>query len=161
MKSYIIGLALFILFMAFTIFQADYNRHQEQIQELKYIAEEVAAAAAQYIILNKYREGYLVFNQTAGDLAAFRMVQRNMELDTNLKPSLYSDWQGPITYNVDYYDDLNADYPHELLVAELGQVLTITAPTVVVTINGGRANYRFYQDPPDIIALAAHEWRGR
>ncbi len=161
MKSYIIGIALFILFMFFTIFQSDYNRHQEQLQLLKYVAEEAAAAAAQYIIPNYYKEGYLVFNQTAGNLSANSVVRENMRLDSNLQPTLYSHWKEQISYMIDYYDDLNTEYPYELSRPEFNLVLMITAPTVIVTLNAGKADYRFYKEPPDILTLAAHEWQDR
>lgn len=159
MKSYIIGLALFILFMVFTIFQADYNRHQEKLQQLKYIAEEAAAAAAQYIDSNQYRWGNLVFNQTAGNLAADRVIKKNMELDSELRPSLYSSWYEQVTYTIHYFDDLTVEFPYEFHDSDFQPVFAIGAPTVLVILNAGQANYRFYQGSPDILALAAHEWQ--
>lgn len=159
MKSYIIGVSLFIVFAIFTTFQVDYNKHQEQRHLLKYFAEEAAAAAAQFTISTYYKDGYLVFNQSEGDLAARRVLKENMSLDENFLPFNNNYWMEQIDYMVYYCDDLNTDYPYKFNEQNIGFEILIKEPTVVVIINAGKAKYSLMKNIPDIVAVAAHEWQ--
>ncbi len=159
MKSYIIGFSLFIVFAIFTTFQADYNKHQEQLHLLKYIAEESAAAAAQFTLSEHYKNGYLVFNQQEGDLAARRILKENMSLSNNLLPLRNYYWLEQIDYTVEYFDDLNTVYPYFLSKPNIGFEIFIREPTVIVTINAGRPDYSLTRSVSDVIVVAAHEWK--
>jgi hypothetical protein len=151
MKSYIIGISLFIVFVIFTNFQADYNKHQEQLHLLKFIAEESAAAAAQFISLTQYKDGYLVFNQAEGNRAARRVIENSMEV------GYY--WSEPVEYTINYFDDLNTDYPYIFSKNDIDVEIVVKEPTVVVAINAGPSKYGLTKSTPDITAVAAHEWK--
>lgn len=159
MKSYIIGISLFVLFAIFTIFQVDYNKHQEQLYLLKYIAEEAAAAAAQFTVVEHYKDGYLVFNQEAGDLAARRVLKESMNLNNSLLPINNYYWVEQVEYTVYYFDDFNTNYPYHFNSQEINFEIIVSAPTVIVIINAGQPEYSLTKSVPDLIAVAAHEWQ--
>lgn len=161
MKSYIVGIALFIVFMIFTFYQYDYNMYQEQVYNLKFVAEEAAAAAAQYVYVSKYAEGDLVFNYEEGILAAEYIISKNLKLDDNFFPKVNTYWQEQIKYNIYFFDDSNSTYP--VLYEDIGTnfILTITEPTVVIKINAGKPRYKLINSLPDTITTSAHEWKGK
>ncbi|MGD9677610.1 MAG: hypothetical protein AB7V16_04460 [Vulcanibacillus sp.] len=161
MKAFIIGIALFFVFMIFTIYQYDYNFHQEQVYNLKFVAEEVAAGAAQYILIEDFTEGKLIFNQSESIKAVEYILQKNLKLNSNLFPESNSYWQEQINYEIKFFDDSNTAYPYLYEDVNKFITLTITDPTVVITINAGKPRYRLLDNPPIVISTAAHEWKGR
>lgn len=161
MKSYIIGVALFFVFMIFTTYQYDYNMHQEQVYSLKFVAEEVVAGAAQYFLIDQYINGYLVFNKEQGILAVEYILQKNLKLNSDLFPGTNSYWVQQIQYDIKFFDDSNTNFPYLYEDIINSFTLTITNPTVVLTINAGKPRYKLIDNPPDVICIAAHEWKER
>lgn len=159
MKSYIIGTALFIVFMIFTFFQYDYNTHQEQLYNLKFVTEEAAAAAAQYIIDAEYANGNYTFNCDEGIIAAEYIISQNLKLDDNFFPKENSYWQEQIKYEIIFFDDSNTTYPALYENNNKTFALTVTQPTVIININAGKPNYIFINNSPDVISISAHEWK--
>lgn len=162
MKPFIIGLALFFVSMVFTIFQQDYNIHQEQTYNVKFTALEAANAASQYIMVDSYKEGKLVFNQIEGTKAAEEIIKSQLKLDENMMPLTGSYWQEQVKYSLEFFDDANAVFPFLYNSKQVPFSLTITNPTVVITIDAGQPRYRVkYSNLSDVTRIAAQEWKGR
>lgn len=161
MKTFIMGTALFLISITFTVFQQDYNLHQQQIHNLKFTAEETTAAAAQYIVEIEYAEGRLVFNQVEGIKAAEYMIKKHLKVDDNFIPEDNSYWQEEITYVIEFFDDSNSTFPFLYEYNSTLFTLTITDPIVVITIDAGKPRYRILVNPPNAIRTAAHEWKSR
>ncbi len=161
MKAYIIGLALCFVFMIFTTYQSEYNLHQEQAFNLKFVAEEAAAGAAQYILLDQYTNGYLVFNKIESIKAIEYILHKNLKLSLELFPGTNSYFTQQIQYDIRFFDDSNTNFPYlyEDLINRF--TLTISNPTVVIIVNAGKSRYKLIDNPPDVISIAAHEWKGR
>lgn len=163
MKPFITGMAMFLLSMVFTVYQHDYNLHQEQIYNLKFAAEESAAAAAQYLFDDGYSEGMLVFNQLEGEKAARYILQEQLKLDDNLVPRENSYWQEQIQYTIEFLDDSNTVFPYLYEHSTASLVLTLTEPTVIIAVNTGKPRYRIFSSLylPSSIRVAAYELKER
>lgn len=161
MKQFILGIAIFFISMLFTIFHQDYNLHQEHLFNLKFITAETAAAGAQFIELEEYKEGGLVFNQEEGKKACEYIIQKQLSLDEDMNPSIDSYWQGQIKCTIEFFDDSNTTFPFLYSRDNGNFTLTITEPTVVVVLNAGKPRYRLYNNTSDVIRIAAHSWKGR
>lgn len=161
MKSLIIGIAIFFISMTFTVFQQDYNLHQQHLYNLKFTAQEASAAAAQYIVNDYYKEGMLVFNQSEGTKAAEYIIQKQLKVDENLLPLAGSYWRNQVNYQLEFFDDSNSTFPFLYTHYTNSFTLTIREPTVIVTIDAGKPRYRIFTDLPNSIRVAAHEWKGR
>lgn len=161
MKTYIIGIGLSFVFTLFTIYQYEYNLHQEQIFNLKFVAEEAAAGAAQYILLDYYTNGYLVFNQGESIKAVEYILHKNLNLSLELFPGTNSYFTEQISYDIKFFDDLNTNYPYLYEDFTYDFSLTITNPTVVILINAGKPSYKLIENLPNVISIAAHEWNER
>jgi len=161
MKSFIIGLAMFLLSIGFTVFQHDYHLHQQHTYHLKFTAKEAAAAACQYFIASEYAEGRFVFNRQEGIKAAEYIIKSHLKLDNHFFPQDNSYWREQITYTIQFFDDANTTFPDIYQHEEGNFTLTITDPTVIITIDAGKPRYRLLDNPPNVIRTAAHEWKGR
>ena len=161
MKSYIIGVAMFIVFMIFTVFQYDYNLHQQYLYNLKFAAQEAAAAGSQYWSKAEFAEGRFIFNQTEGKKAAEYIIRQQLKLDEFLQPLSGSYWQEKVTYTMEFFDDSNSNFPFLYENADHLFTITIAEPSVVITINAGKPRYRLIENPPDAVRVAAHEWKER
>ncbi len=161
MKSFIIGLAMFIVSIGFTVFQQDYNLHQQHLYRLKFTAQEAAAAASQYYVKEEYGKGKFVFNQGEAIQAAEYIMAKQLKLDDFLLPQENSYWQEPVQYTIEFFDDANAAFPFLYEHDQDLFTLTITNPSVIITINAGNPRYRMLDNPPNCIRVAAHEWKDR
>ncbi len=161
MKSFIIGMALFYVSMIFTIFQQDYNMHQEKLYELKFVAEESAAAASQYLQEQPYAEGKIVFNQIEGIKATEYIIKNQLRLDDNMMPKSNSYWQEQVSYTIHFYDDATTSFPYTYSTNDGTFVLVMTEPMVLISINAGKPRYRLYNHVPDAIRIAGHGWSDR
>ena len=146
MKEFIIGAALMVVFTITVIFQNDYNIHQEKEQELKAIAQEAAAAAAQYFSLEEYGNGFYKFNEEQGRLAAESVIEDGLALDDNLRPTDKSYWKntGQVTYDITFIDhDDYASFPQNIKYDHpRGQLdFLLYGPSVIITIHTGNAHY--------------------
>jgi hypothetical protein len=159
MKQFIVGLAIAILCTMSLCYTQDRNMHLRQLSKLKFVAEESAAAAAQYFDKVEYSEGRYVFNQVEGIKAAEYVMKYNLNLNDDFTPKSESYWTDKITYKIKFYDDLNTIYP--FLYSDGGIALTIGSPTVIVEINAGKTRYRLMSSPPIAVRTAAHEWKSR
>lgn len=160
MKVFIFSCVMLVLSAFFTIFQFEYNNHARHLEKLKFIAEEAAAAATQYYNLTEYAEGKIVFNQAEGIKAAEHILIANLDLTSSLQPTQSTYWRGPMSYDIEFFDD-STGYPSPLYMsAETGEQFILNQPSVVVTIHAGEARYsRFFSN--ENIRLASHTWEGR
>ena len=117
--------------------------------------------AAQYILIEDYTDGKLIFNQSESTKAVEYILQKNLKLNSNLFPESNSYWQEQIHYEINFFDDSTTAYPYLYEDVNKFITLTITDPTVVITINVGKPRYRLLDNPPNVIRTAAHEWKGR
>lgn len=163
MKYFIFGLAVILICTFFAVFQQDYNLHELQMDKVKFVAEEAAAAAAQYYSYQKYSDGIFVFTQSEGVKAAEYIIKTNLNLDNNFNPNPNNYWTDKITYQIQFLDDESVSFPYQYTDADTGRIETIVSPTVTVKINCGKARYRvpYIQIIPPSIRQAAHEWKNR
>ena len=158
MKQFIIAWALLILFAISMIFYEDNNINQEQLYKVKYVAEEAAAASAQFVDEAAFSEGKLIFNKDEGTKAAEYYIKKNLNLDNNFIPLSNSYWSSKVNYSITYFDSTNTVFP--VLYQDPSGLLTktIASPTVVVRIDPGKGRYRKFSNPIDIPRVAAHAW---
>ena len=57
MKTFIVSLALVILFNIYTVFQIDMDVYKMQLERLKHVAEECADSALYFMIPNSFLTG--------------------------------------------------------------------------------------------------------
>jgi len=163
MKVFIIGLAVVIVCTYFIVFQQDYNLNQLENMEVKFVAEEAAAAAAQYYDKLSFSNGIYKLNPIEGTKAAEYIIKKDLKLNDDFTPIADTYWTDRITYTIEYFDDTNTTYPLEYNNASISYTDTVVAPTVIVTINCGRAKYRvpYIINTQQNIRAAAHEFKPR
>lgn len=155
-------MAIIMVFVPVLVFQQDYNLHQLHSDNIRYVAEEAAAGAAQYFNLSKYADGIFEFNQAESIRAAEYIIKKDLKLNGDFTPIANTYWQDQITYTIEFFDDTNTVYPYLYTSPVANYTETIAEPTVIVTINCGTPRYRVpFVNPPDAIRLAAHAWKER
>jgi len=160
MKPFIIGLATFFLCLIGLVWHQDDILFQHQIHRLKWVAEEAAAAAAQYYDYEEYSQGRKIFNRVEGQKAAEYIIKDMLKLDEFFNPGPYSYWTDTISYEIFFYDDADlATGPIIYTDSDNFFTLAIGEPTVIVKINAGHGRYRTLPNPPIAIRTAAHEWQ--
>lgn len=161
MKVFIISVVMVIICLTFEVYQQDYDLHQRHLYDLKYYAEEAAAAAAQYYDHQEYSTGNFIFNQAEGIKAAEYVMKKDLNLNDDFSQKAGNYWRDTVTYTIQFYDD--DDIPATYTDPIINYSVQITQPTVVVAINCGQARYRvpFIQLIPTSRRIAAHEWKGR
>ena len=159
MKAALFGIAAFVFSMFIWLFCHDYYLNHNQFMQLKRTAEEASVAATMFINPQQESEGKIVFNQPEGHKAIRAMLKAMLKTDDSLNPTEESYWQDQITYNAYYYDDLNTTYPYTFIDPQTGYSFVVNRPSVIVTINAGKARYSFKGVVPDEenIRSAAHE----
>ncbi|PLT43519.1 hypothetical protein B8V81_5059 [Paenibacillus pasadenensis] len=155
--------------MTFTVFQADFDMHELQTEQVKFTAQEAAAAAAQYMDPEAYADGRFVFNREEGIQAAEALIRQNLKLDPDFMPLRNSYASEQVTYTIEFFDDDSVNqapclsgYPC-LYVQHISQyTLAITHPTVIVSIDAGEAQYSLRLPGMDttVYRTGAHEWKG-
>jgi len=145
MKSFIVSIALILLFNIYTVFQIDSDTYRRQLERLKFVAEECADSAALYYDLEAYSQGKIIYNQDEGIKAIEYMLKTHLKLDDSLKP-VSGYWQDQIQYDVYFIDEKNYtfpyEFPYEFIDARTGYKMYIFEPTVIVTIEAGRGRMR-------------------
>jgi len=88
-------------------------------------------------------------------------LHKNLKLSLELFPGTNSYFTQQIQYDIRFFDDSNTNFPYlyEDLINRF--TLTISNPTVVIIVNAGKSRYKLIDNPPDVISIAAHEWKGR
>jgi hypothetical protein len=163
MKPMIVGISIILLCCYVFIFWYDLGEARARNYELKYAASEVSVSASLFLNLEEYSNGSKVFNRIEGNKAIDNQLRKLLKLDESLNPLPKSYWQDTISYKVYYFDDSDTVYPHLFKDSYTGFTYTITSPTVIVTINAGRARFRLpaFQGGAPVIRSAAHEWKGQ
>jgi hypothetical protein len=162
MKSLIVGLALSILFVSFTIYQQDHNSYIRALESLKYVADECSASASLYFDKSEYAEGRMVFNQSEGIKAIEYILKKGLKLDDSLNPLPNTYWTEQVDYKVYFYDDSNSTFPFLFVDPDTSFTKTISEPTVIVTINAGKPRYRLsFITASDAIRSSSYEYEGR
>ena len=160
MKDFILTLALVIIGTNFLVFNQDNNMYQQQMLRLKYVCENASDAGAQYIDEEQYKNGKFVFNQVEASKAIKDVIITDLKLDNNFIPLSNTYLKDKVTYSISFYDDSNSDFTNNITYKDPEGLLThkIKSPTVVVSINAGRARYRIISNSPYIIRTSAHSW---
>ncbi len=163
MKPFIAGTAALLLSIVFYSFLHDFNLNRQALEELKVVCEEASAAGSLFIDDEEYAEGKIVFNQIESVKAIEAVIIASLELDSNMDPSVATYWQKKITYKAYFIDDRATDYPYLYIDSDTGYTTLIKAPTVVVTINGGKGRYALplLKNGSDNIRSGAHTWEDR
>ena len=163
MKPFIFGLATFLLSITCYSFIHDFNLNKHGMAELRMVCEEASAAGTLFTDKNQYSNGKIVFNQTESKNAIEAVIAAMLRLDGDLKPTRESYWQNQIRFKTYFFDDSNTTYPFLFVDPDTGYTHLVKTPTVIVTINAGKARYtlQFLKNGPDNIRSAAHSWEGR
>lgn len=141
MKTFIVALALVMLFNIFTVFQIDTDTHRRQLERLKFVAEECADSAALYYDEEDFSSGRIVYDQAEGNKAIEYMLKSHLKLDDSFVPTA-GYWQDKILYDVYYFDVKNTVFPYTFVDSRTGYSKIIFEPTVIVTIEAGRGRMR-------------------
>lgn len=159
MKAFLFGIAAFIFSMLVWLFCHDYNLNHIYYMQLRTATEEASVAATMFTELQEENEGRIVFNQEEGHKAIAQMIKTMLKTDDDLKPTETSYWQDKIKYTAYFFDDSNTVYPQTFTDPETGYKFEVKKPTVIVTINAGKARYTFSGIIDNIpnIRSAAHE----
>ncbi|MDP4084727.1 MAG: hypothetical protein Q8934_08950 [Bacillota bacterium] len=162
MKWFILGTAFTLVATLTLIFQNDYNMHQEQMDYLKFVAQEASAAASQYFSEEKYGDGYLVYDQAEGEKAARSVIISLLKLNPDMTPSSNSYWKGVgnVTYDLEYFDESNYSFPFTYVYTHpKGQTtLVMNGPSVLIRINVGKAKYDWFQNDTDYYRIGVHSF---
>lgn len=165
MKWFIVGTALFMISLRFLFFQTESDRNLIESEAVKFTAQEAASAAAQYFIDTEYAEGRYIFNQEEGIKAAEYVIKTDLELDNNFMPTKYSYWRDQVSYTIEFFDEQTigntagcTEFPCLYIHDTTDFSLAIAHPTVIITINTGRARYTFMTEPT-VYRTGAHEWK--
>lgn len=164
MKIIIFAIIAIFIFMPIVVYQQEFSMNQLMLRDAKFVAEEAAAGAAQYIVRTEYAEGRYIFNQTEGKKAAEYIIKQNLNLNDDFTPKTGSYWTEKITYTIEFIDDttlIPAGGAQLYTNAPYGFTQTMTAPTVVVTLNCGRARYSapYSLTTTPSRVIAEHEWK--
>lgn len=163
MKAFIVGAAALILSMFFYSFNNDFNFNKHANNELRFVCEEASVAGTLFQQKDQYSMGKIIFNQEESIKAIEAVIVSMLKLDENLNPTYESYWQERIRYKAYFYDDNNTTYPYLFIDPDTDFVCLIKEPTVIVTINAGKARYslQFLKNGPNNIRSAAHTLEGR
>lgn len=160
MKYLIIGVAVAVLFCYVLVYNEDHRAAQRYNNELRFVAEEAAAAAAQYFNKEQYGLGKYQFNQAEGIKAAEYVIKKNLLLDNDFNPLPESYWTEKVSYTIEFFDHLNTTFPILYEHQASNYSLALGDPTVVVTLNAGKGRYRLL-DTPDMIRTSAFTQKSR
>ncbi len=164
MKAALFGIAAFFFSLFIWLFCHDYNLNHLYYVQLRNTAEEASVAATMFISPQEESEGRIVFNQAEGHKAIRAVLKSMLKTDESLNPSEGSYWQQQIIYSAYFYDDSNTTYPYTFADPQTGYTTIIYRPSVIVTINAGKARYSMKgivdENLPNIRS-AAHEIEGR
>lgn len=156
----IIGLAITILSTMGLVDHQDHNFHQIYKNQIKFIAEEAASAAAQFYDVEAYSNGYKIFNKAEGEKAAIYIIKNLMNLDNNFNPVGNNYWQDKINIEIQFWDDSNLDTLEStpLIYSSGNHHVIINQPTVIVKIDAGKPRYRILESF-NVIEIGAHSWK--
>ena len=162
MKQLILTYAFSILFIMFLIYQQDNNRLLREMENLKQVADEVAATGGLCFDAQEYSEGNLVFNRAEADDAIAYMIISLMNTDDAFLPASNSYWTSTIKYDVYYFDKTNVTFPYLFTDSKTSYTILVTQPTVIVTINAGKPRHRLsFLTLDNTIRSGSYEYKGR
>lgn len=141
MKTFIVALALVLMFNIFTVYQIDMDTYRRQLERLKFIAEECADSSALYYDQVAFSNGKIIYNKTEGNEAIKYLLKANLKLDDTMTPTS-GYWRDKIVYDVYYLDETTVTFPYEFVDPRTGYTRIVFEPTVVVTIEAGRGRMR-------------------
>lgn len=159
MKAFLFGIAAFIFSLFVWLFCHDYNLNHIYYMQLRTTTEEASVAATMFIDPGEESEGRIVFNQAEGHKAIKAMIKTMLRTDDALNPVEGSYWRDNISYSAYFYDDSNTTYPYYFTDPDTAYRFTVNRPSVVVTINAGKARYTIkgVVDEAQNVRSAAHE----
>lgn len=160
MKWFITGWAFLVLAAFGLVYQHNYNLHQEQIDYLKYVAQEAAAGAAQYFSEEKYGDGYLVYNQTEGNKAANAIVKELLYLNDDMSPTNKTYWKqtNKVTVELQYFDEENYTFPYDYTYEHPNGSthFIMYGPSVIVKVNVGKAKYDWLSNDKELYRIGMY-----
>lgn len=155
MKIYLVGIGILLILSFSFLFTVDSNQYIEQDSLLDNTVKDCANAAALYLDLEEYSEGFLVFNDSEGLAVIEDILSEKYGLDNDLV-SENNFLPNTFSYEVHYFDDslYHRTYIDGSLSAEnsfsYGTLFTdcrgverlIVYPTVIVQVNAGNADFQ-------------------
>ncbi len=174
MKGVLITAAMAIVLSIFTVFQFDNDTFSRQQELLKYAADDCSEVAVLYYDPDRYAEGIKIFNKEEGNRAIAFILRDNLNLNEDLtsnNPYL----KGEFKYYTYYFDgngrisvydgdrlinqENDIEYPHLFQEDTTGFQEIIYEPTVIVTIDAGKFDFRLgFLDDPDCIRTSGYEY---
>lgn len=163
MKPLIIGAAALVLALFCFSFNHDIGLNRHALVDLRTVCEEASVAGTLFYYKDQYATGKIVFNLEESRKAIEAVIISMLELDEELNPVQGSYWHDKVSYKAYFHDDSNTVYPYLFVDPDTGYTHLIKSPTVVVTINAGKARYslQFFKNGPDNMRSASHTWEGR
>lgn len=154
MKSFLVTIALVILFCVFSIYQMDSDLYGFQIERLKTVAEDAANAATLCIDPEWFSKGYIVFDEARGRQAALQVIEESIPRKTY--------WSNNIQVEMTFIGEdttgngLNLTYEDP----ETGFTTYVTKPTVIVKIRTGKPQLRLkmFDSITSVIRIASYEY---
>lgn len=173
MKTMIVGIAIIIIFTFFNIFQFDTNLMQRQQERLKFVADDISNAGSLYYDKTAFGNGRKVFVDATANVKMEELLKMNLKLNNSFLP-LGGYWKDTIKWTSYFFDDTNTMrvyqngislstsaivFPYLFTEPLTGYVKLITEPTVIVTINAGKPQFRLpFLTKQDIIRTSAYEY---
>ena len=177
MKHLIIALAVSLLMMMSCVYQVDSHAFLRNQEDLKYQADDMAAAAVLFYQSDAYGEGIKIFDDSRGNATAEVLLKENMNTTGGIVDKGYFAGNH-IIWHIYYFDDSGKrrSYTNGALTSTVpfsygirfvepltGYGKLIDKPTAIVTIEAGCPHYRLPILPtaPPMIQTSAYEYVGR
>lgn len=173
MKVFITSAAILILLSMFMIFQMDNNEYLISQDRYKAVANDTADAAALYYDKESFSNGIKIYDKISGNAVVLEILQSGLNLNDGLNGGISNYLLGIHKYYVYYFDGdgtlteyndgilLKSEtitYPYTFEESLTGYEVQIVEPTVIVTIDAGKFNFResFITDP-ELIRTSGYE----
>ncbi len=174
MKPFIVGIAIFLIYLMLIMFQTDSNMFLRAQEDLKFQADELANTGLLFYDPIQFSEGKKVFDIAASNNAISNLIKLNLGLDNGYVP-INSYWTDPINYYTYFFDHSGRMrmYHNNVLVSDVpftfsylftepitGYKKLVTEPTVIVTIDAGSPRFRltFLNGIGNVVRTSAYEY---
>lgn len=157
MKTFLVTIALFVLFSIFSVYQIDSDTYGFQNERLKSVAEDAANAAGLCLDAESFSHGYIRFDEDKGREAARLIVEKGIPVTGY--------WRGSIAIEV-YFYNANTDgtfSPKYYTDTDTNYTQSIRKPSVIVKLKTGKPRLRMniFNDITNSIRIACYEYDER
>ena len=157
MKTFLVTIALFILFSVFSVYQIDSDTYGFQNERLKSVAEDAANAAGLCLDAESFSHGYISFDEDKGREAARLIVEKGIPVTGYWRDSIdtevyFYNANSDGTFDPKYYTDTDTNFTQ-----------SIRKPSVIVKLKTGKPRLRMniFNDITNSIRIACYEYDER